>query len=186
MAIPNPGESLHLRVAASFKHHPGESHIDVGAAGAKRRGQGKPSLKVRIGVAPMVLQKYLPSEMNSIIEVMNWASAPRADWTGGHEFQTILDTGASRCVMRLTDAWKAFDDFIDRGKLRVESIWLPDGTRIDGVRVWMYVQLVPNRRPFLIPFIVSDMLKTPVIISWRSIRKAHRILLSHDHLSLCD
>lgn len=187
MSIRKVGDTLFLKVAARAIHYPGESTQSINLTKGKPRGRGKPSLQICLQVAPWYVQNLMPNERLPLIEFIDGIS-PSFGWQGGYRFNAILDTGASRCAIRSSDILTAFGSTHDLNLsgLPDDTITLPNGEVLKGFRVWMYVQFVPARRPFLIPFFVSDRLQTPVIISWMAIRKMHRFVLSHDHLALCD
>lgn len=190
MGFPNPGTKLNLTVTAAFPHHPGKKN----SSGGKSRGKGKPSLELILEALPMDMQLKLNAvvpkgisvidRFSPLVNSMAWWHGVR--WTAGTLVQTVLDTGASRCVMSSDDAIKAFSTTLNWSELAKDTVTLPNGDNIEGRKVWMRVQMQNVGGPFYMCFLISDTFESPVLISWRAIRKKFRFVLAVDHMVVCE
>lgn len=190
MVLPKQGAKLNLTVAAAFPHHPGQSKRSTG----KLRGKGKPSLELKLEALPMNMQLQLKSVVPKTISMIDSfsplvsgaAMMQGVTFNGGTIVQSVLDTGASRCVMSTDDAIRAFSTTIKWALLPEDSVSLPNGARVSGKVVWMRVQVQRAGSPFFMSFVVSNEFQTPILISWRAISRKFRFVLAADHIAVCE
>lgn len=158
MRTPKPGDVVSLKVRTSFKHY--SNRMGTG------RFVGLPCLQVRLSAQP--------KDPFSLAGVVPWLGRSTRSPKFDHipPIDAIVDTGASRCVISSSDAYNTFA--LLRGQditnLSKKAILLPNGTPMNGHEMKMEMEVVGIKGTWTVPFLISDALKTPVLLSWKQLR----------------
>ncbi len=161
MSQPKPGQVFCLKVRSSFPHYSNRTR--------EKRFIGLPSLQIRLSARP--------NDSSSGYGFLRWLSPgqspSRAPLVHLPVIDAIVDTGASRCVISSSDAYDTFSSLRGRDlkDLKEKSITLPNGMPMKGQELMMEMQVVGIQGTWVVPFLVSDRLHTPVLLSWKQLRR---------------